>query len=120
MPKENAMDALEATRDTHQAAWTKLGKVIAKKRFLGKNYAKEQRLKTRVSAKIGRYNSQLLELQAAETVIAAPSVSEVREVRRQLKLVKELAIKDALLASGLKLINTALSTSSKIAGNIRT
>lgn len=113
MSKRNALDAVEATRDTHQAAWEKLGKVIAKKKFLGKDFRQDLRLKTRVSRKIGGYNSRLLELQAATKVIEAPSVAEIRKVQKMLKSVKNIAIKDAMLKAGIKKIRDSLASSAR-------
>ncbi len=119
MSKKNAMDALEATRDTHQAAWEKMGKVIAKKKFLGKDFKQDSRLRARIARKIGTYNSRLLEIKAASTVIKAPSVAEVKKVRNLLKSVKNIAIKDAMLKAGVKKIKDALASSAKIAGKVK-
>ena len=119
MSKKNAMDAVEATRDTHQAAWEKMGKVIAKKKLLGKDFKQVLRLKTRIASKIGRYNSRLLEIKAASNVIAAPSVAEVKKVQKLLKSVRNIAIKDAMLKAGFKMIKDALASSAKIAAKVK-
>lgn len=110
MGKQNALDAVEATRDLYQAAWAKLGKVIARKKFIGLSYDVEQRRRASVSRKISIYNSLLLNLTAAQSVVGAPSPARVQDIKNLVDRVSNIAVADALTAEGLHFISTALST----------
>ncbi len=116
--KTQAMDAVGAAREVHEEAWIKLGKVMARKRLLGEDVSDENRLRARASQRITFYNRLLLELEAAASVVAAPSVEEIAETRALVQKVQGIAVADAMTSAGLQLIADALETASGPLGKI--
>lgn len=115
MSKVLVMDAVAACRDVHQEAWLKLGKVIARKNAEGRSANKENSLRARANRRITDCNQRLIELEAATAVVAAPTPEEVHRVRQLIGTVRNLAVVDAMLTAGLKLITDAMADAARVA-----
>lgn len=111
MSKKRAMDGVAASRSVHEEAWTKLGKVIARKARLSRGTTKETSLRARAARKITFYNRLLLELETASAVVGAPTTAEIAEVKRLVTTVKNVAVADAMRRAGLDVITNALDRS---------
>lgn len=117
--KKHAIDALEAARAVHVASWEKLGDIIALKKRLGRRYTSELRKKTAASRRISVLNSRLLDVRAAQTIIRAPTLAEVRAVTRLVNRVKSLAIRQATLSAAFTTIKNSMRSSSSTAAKVR-
>jgi hypothetical protein len=115
---KSAIEALEAARDVHTAAFTKLDEVIAHKRILGCNCDDEIRLKARASRRITHCNRMIAELRVADVAVEAPTREEIEKTRELIARIVELAVRDAALRSGFKIIEAAMGQADALSNNI--
>lgn len=117
--KDNAVEAIEKVIEIHVESRNKLEQVIARKKFAGKDVGKERNKKAKISRKLGNLQDLLTELEAASTVVSAPTKDEIREVARHIKKIRDLAVKDAAVSAGFRIITSALTSASELRGKVR-
>lgn len=114
-PKQNALDGISAALQVHEQAWCKLGRVVALLRVIGGDLADANRLRARASQRVTFYNRLRLEVQAASTVVSAPTLEQIQATRKLIQRVENVAVADAATRAGLDLISDALAESSATA-----
>jgi hypothetical protein len=117
--KRNALDAIDTASAVYEAAWSKLGKGIALRRVLGGSIKKAVARRASVSQKITFYNRLEAEIEAADIVVSAPTVAQIREVRKLVATVKQVAVADATLRAGLDVIGDALSDAASLPQSVK-
>ncbi len=106
--KQNALDGINAAIEVHEEAWSRLGKAIALMRVVGGDPADANRLRARASQRVTFYNRLFHEVQAAATVVSAPTVQQIQATRELVGKVENVAVADAATQAGLQLISDAL------------
>lgn len=114
-----ARTGVTVARKVHDASILKLDAAIAEKRLLGQSVDSHNRRRARRSQRLSSLRRREAELNAASTVVAAPTVEEIREVRGILQEVKNVTVADAMAQAGLRVLTTAMQRSSKIAGKAK-
>tara|TARA_R110002096_G_scaffold197468_6_gene380819 strand:- start:30 stop:395 length:366 start_codon:yes stop_codon:yes gene_type:complete len=116
---QQAIDAIEASRDVHKEAWAKLTDVIAEKALLAEDYDDERLLRATASRRVTHYGGVLANLRAANTVVSAPTREEIRTVARLIKEVRDMTIASAITSAGITFITNSLTTSVKAAKKVQ-
>ena len=115
--KQNALDMIEAARQVHEQSWLTLGRAAGLIRVRGGDLADNLRLRARASQRVTFYNSMFHEIQAAGTVISAPTVAQIQATRNLIAKVKSVTVADATVKAGLDVIAAAMQ---EAAANVRT
>ena len=113
-----AVRAAEVALAVHEETWKRLGQVIARKKLTGRDTRREMRLRTRAARNIFRYESLLAELNAASSVVSAPTVAEITEGRQLLQKVKSITVADAAVRAGFDVLKGALDKTRDLASGV--
>ena len=108
--RADALKALQTSIDGYQTARGKLEQLIARKKFAGKDVTKERNEKASLSRKIGNADDLSVEIEAAQTVVSAPTQSEINAVSDQIATLRDMAVKDAALAAGFSFIKKVVAS----------
>jgi hypothetical protein len=117
--KDDALQAIEVAIAVHRAVRAKLEEVIAHKKFFGGTVDEERAEKARLNRKLGDLRDLQVELTAAGSVVSAPSVEEIREVRALITEINDLSLEDATRKAGLALMKSALERARELGRNAK-
>jgi len=109
--KDRALAAIEVALTAHQAVRDKIAQVIAMKDVNGQDTRREEARRAALDVKIGNLEDERAEYRAAAAVVQAPTVDEIAAVRSRIKEIRELAVADAALQTGLDLTGAVLKAS---------
>lgn len=113
--KNDAVDGLETAIDTLEAAYNRLRKRIVRRNRRGLDVSEEDRLKARLVRRIAHLERVQAELEAARTVSRAPTLTEIKETAGHIRILRSLAVEDALTRAGLNAIKTAITAAGELA-----
>ncbi len=116
--KDDAIEAMQTAIDIYKASRDKLEQVIAQKEFDGEEIKKETNEIATLSRKIGHFQDVLNEGKAAFTFVSAPNREEIEEVARHIRKIRDLAVQDAALSAGFKIITDALASANDLQGKV--
>lgn len=111
MSMSDALRAVKAAEEVCRVAIDKLEEVIGFKSVRDQDVTREQRLLTRARRRKTHFTTLRHELEAAGTVVRAPSPAEIQTVENLIARVRAISIQAAAGAAGLQLaqeVKTAL------------
>jgi predicted nucleic acid-binding Zn-ribbon protein len=117
--QDTAIKALETSIAVLRARRAKLEEVIADKKFRRKNVDAERAEKATLNRKLGNLRDRLVELQAANQMVSAPTTAEVNEVKRLIRAINDLALADAMRAQGIKFLQGAVTQAMELSGKVK-
>ena len=104
MSKTNALKGISAAEEVCHQAWLKLNDVIAYRRVLGREVSKYVSLRTRALRRMQTFTQIRHEIEAAKSVVRAPTLAEIAAVQALLGKVKQISVKAAAGKAGLTMI----------------
>jgi len=118
MPTDNALQAARASRDLACQTWLRLNALIGFKRIRRQDVSDEVRLRSRANRRCAFFTQLVLEIQAAEEVVAAPEPEEIQQAAALVQKVKDISLADAATSAGFDLFTRALDSANALNRNI--
>jgi hypothetical protein len=115
-----AVEALEVAIRTDETARGKLEQVVSLKKLRGEDVAEERAEIAELNREIADSRDLLTELQAAGSVVSAPSVAEIRLVASLEKQIRECAIEDAKTQAAIDLIRQGVAAAGQLRDKVKT
>ena len=109
-PLDNAVAAVHAAAEVHEAAWSKLGRLKALQLAQGDDPSDTLRLRARASQKVTQYHLLEAELTVAGAAVNPPTVAEIAAVQALIATVEGVALGDATVSAVLSTISSAMSS----------
>ena len=118
--KNRALEAIDAAIAANRAIRAKLEEAIAERLWKRRSVDKERADKASVISRLARLRRRRLEIEAAAVVVSAPTVAEIKEVRRLVKEINDLALADATRTGLLTFLKSAGARAAKLREGVKT
>jgi len=117
--QETALNGIGAAIAVLRAVRNKLEAVIARKKVAGDDVDEERAERAEVNRRLANMRDLEAEIEAASSVVSAPTPGEIAETRKLLKKVEELAMQDAMTEAGLDFLLEAVAAARRTGSKVK-